>query len=247
MARIQIGIDVGGSYVKAGRVDLDRGAVVGDRIRVETPLPATPKAIARATAGLVDALKTEGAIGIGFPAVVRDGWVATANNIDEAWIGVNGIEAFEKATGRKVHMINDADAAGLAEAAFGAAHGVVGTVVVLTFGTGIGSALLRDGKLLPNVELGQLELGGVQPAELHYSARARKSEGLSWEVWAKRLDEYLQHVALLLDPTLIVVGGGVSRKWDRIGPLLKGCLPVVRARLGNNAGIVGAATLAAND
>ena len=247
MARIKIGIDVGGSFVKAGRVDLDRGVVIGKRIRIETPVPATPEAIARAAAGLVDALETEGAIGIGFPAVIRDGWVATANNIDESWIGVNAIEAFEKAAGRKVHMINDADAAGLAEAAFGAAHGVVGTVVVLTFGTGIGSALLCDGKLLPNVELGQIELGGVRPAELHYSARARTSEGLSWEMWAKRIDEFLQHVALLFDPTLIVVGGGVSRKWDRIGPFLSGGLPIVRARLGNNAGIVGAATLAASD
>lgn len=247
MARIKIGIDVGGSFVKAGRVDLDRGVVVGDRIRIETPVPATPEAIARTTAGLVDELGTEGAIGIGFPAVIRDGWVATANNIDESWIGVDAIEAFEKAAGRKVYIVNDADAAGLAEAAFGAAYGVGGTVVVLTFGTGIGSALLFDGKLLPNVELGQIELGGVRPAELRYSARARRREGLSWETWVKRIDQYLQHVALLFDPTLIVVGGGVSRKWDRISPLLSGGLPIVGAKLGNNAGIVGAATLTASD
>ncbi len=247
MVRIRIGIDIGGSGVKVGRVDLDQGVVVGEQIRVETPQPATPDAVARATAELVDELDTEGALGIGFPAVVRDGWIATANNIDESWIGVNAIDVFEKATRRKVRMINDADAAGLAEAAFGAAHGVAGTVVVLTFGTGLGSSLLADGKLIPNLELGQIELGGVQPAELRYAAKARRRENLSWEEWGERVDEFIRHVALLFNPTLIVVGGGLSRKWDYFGHLLSDDLPIVRAGLSNIAGIVGAATLVAND
>jgi polyphosphate glucokinase len=247
VTRIRIGIDIGGSGMKAGRVDLDLGALVGDRIRVETPQPATPETLARATAMLVDELGTGGPLGIGFPAVVRDGWVSTANNIDKSWIGVNAIEVFEKSTGRKVHLINDADAAGLAEAAFGAAQGVSGTVVILTFGTGIGSALLLDGKLVPNVELGQIELGGFQPAEMHYAARARRREDLSWLEWAKRINEFIRHVARVFSPTLIVVGGGVSRKWDEFGHLLTEDLPIARAGMSNNAGIVGAATLAAND
>ena len=165
----RIGVDVGGSGVKAGVVDVDEGALVGERLRVDTPEPSTPEAVAAAVAELVGQLEAPGPVGIGFPAVIRQGWVSTANNIDRSWIGVNAIDLFEAAIGREVRLLNDADAAGLAEARYGAAKGVPGKVLVLTFGTGIGSALIVDGQLVRNIEVGQVELNGVRPAEKRWS------------------------------------------------------------------------------
>lgn len=225
-------------------VDVDSGQLVGERLRVETP--AMPDAIASATADLLAQLgaPVHDVVGIGFPAVVRDGVVSTAMNIDEIWIGLNAVDIFESALGCTVVMANDADAAALAEARYGKARGISGTVVVLTFGTGIGSGVLHDGVLLPNVELGMLEFGGVYPAEKKYSAKARRREDLSWKEWGTRASEFLAHVDRVFSPELIIVGGGVSRKWDNYSEYIDPNVPVVPAQMANNAGIVGAAILA---
>lgn len=244
----RIGVDVGGSGVKAGVVDVDAGELAGDRLRVDTPEPSTPSAVATAVKGLVDQLDAPGPIGIGFPSVMRRGWVTTANNIDPSWIGVNALELFQEAVGREIRLINDADAAGLAEARYGSARDVTGKVLVLTFGTGIGSALLVDGKLVPNVELGQLELNGVRPAERRYSAKSRRAEDLSWDEWGSRAREFLVLANEVFTPDLIVIGGGVSKFWDEFSEhLIFDEVKTVKAILANNAGIVGAAALAFSD
>ena len=244
MSRNRVGIDVGGSGVKAGLIDTDAGVVIGERRRVETPQPSTPKAVATVTAELVSELRGGDVVGIGFPSIIRDGVVSTANNIDESWIGVNAAEVFEEAIGSEVRLINDADAAALAEAAFGSAKGIPGTVVVITFGTGIGSGVLLDGKLLRNVELGMLEFGGVYPAELKYSAKVRRREDLDWDEWGGRINDFIRHIDRIFSPTRIVVGGGVSRKWEEFSHTIDADLPVVRAALANDAGLIGAAVLA---
>jgi polyphosphate glucokinase len=241
----RIGVDVGGSGVKAGVVDVDEGALVSDRMRVDTPEPSTPEAVARAVAELVGQLEAPGPVGIGFPSVIRQGWVATANNIDPSWIGVNALELFETTIAREVRLLNDADAAGLAEARYGAAKGVDGKVLVLTFGTGIGSALLVDGSLVRNVELGQLELNGVRPAEKRYSAKSRRAEDLDWDEWGRRAREFIVLVNEVFTPDLIVIGGGISKFWDEFAEHVTfDDVKTVRAALVNNAGIVGAAALA---
>ncbi len=244
----RIGVDVGGSGVKAGVVDVEEGILVSERLRLDTPEPSTPEAVAGAVADLVGRLEAPGPVGIGFPSVIRQGWVATANNIDPSWIGVNALELFEAALGREVRLLNDADAAGLAEARYGAAKGVDGKVLVLTFGTGIGSALLVDGALVANVELGQLELNGVRPAERRYSAKSRRAENLGWDEWGIRAREFLVLVNEVFTPDLIVIGGGVSKFWEEFSEQVTfDDLKTTRAALVNNAGIVGAAALAAGD
>ncbi len=244
----RIGVDVGGSGVKAGVVDVEEGTLVSERLRLDTPEPSTPDAVAGAVADLVGRLDAPGPVGIGFPSVIRQGWVATANNIDPSWIGVNALELFEAALGREVRLLNDADAAGLAEARYGAAKGVDGKVLVLTFGTGIGSALLVDGALVANVELGQLELNGVRPAERRYSAKSRRAEDLGWDEWGRRAREFLILVNEVFTPDLIVIGGGVSKFWEEFSEHVTfDDLKTTRAALVNNAGIVGAAALAAGD
>jgi polyphosphate glucokinase len=240
-----IGVDVGGSGVKAGLVDVVEGRLVGERIRVETPEPATPDAVAAAVIEVVAQLGEEGDIGIGFPAVVKSGVVFTANNIDRAWIGANAVEVIGGALGRRVVIANDADSAGLAEARFGAARGVGGVVLVVTFGTGIGSALIHNGVLVPNLELGMLELDGVRPAEQRFSAKARRREELDWDVWGDRTNEFLSYVDSVFSPELIVLGGGVSKHWDFFSGRLDPGLRVRPASFGNDAGIVGAALLVA--
>lgn len=244
MSDARIGVDVGGSGTKAALVDVNTGALLSERLRVATPTPSTPDAVAGAVAGLVAQLGGDGTIGLGFPAVVRDGWVSTANNIDKSWIEVDAGTLFSEAVQRDVMIINDADAAGVAELAFGAAKGVGGVVLVLTFGTGIGSALIADGRLVRNIELGQIELSAVKPAELRYSAKARKAESLEWDEWGRRANDFLRHVNEVFNPERIVVGGGVARRWEKFADQISSDLPVVRAELGTNAGIVGAAKLA---
>jgi polyphosphate glucokinase len=241
----RIGVDVGGSGVKAGVVDIEAGKLISDRLRVDTPEPSTPSAVVAAVKELVDQLEAPGPIGVGFPTVIRKGWVYTANNIDRSWIGVNAREMFEDAIGREIRLINDADAAGLAESRFGAAKGVGGVVLILTFGTGIGSALLLDGTLVPNLEAGQLELNGVRPAERKYSAKARRKENLSWDQWGERAREYIILVNEVFNPDLIVIGGGVSKFWDEFATHVSfDDIPTIRAALANNAGIIGAAVTA---
>ena len=244
----RVGVDVGGSGVKAGIVDVDSGELISKRLRLDTPEPSTPDAVAATVKELVDQLDAPGPIGLGFPAVVRRGWVSTANNIDPSWIGVNALDVFEPLVGREIRMINDADAAGLAEVRYGAAKGVSGKVLVLTFGTGIGSALLLDGQLVPNIEAGQLELEGIRPAERKYSARARRAEDLTWDQWGKRAREFITLAHEVFTPDLIIIGGGISKYWDEYSSHVTfGEIRTRRAALVNNAGIIGAAALAFSD
>ena len=241
-------MDVGGSGIKAGVVDIEAGKLVSDRLRVDTPKPSTPPAVVTAVRELVDRLDEPGTVGIGFPSVIRHGVVYTANNIDKSWIGVNALEMFEDAIGREIRLINDADAAGLAECRYGAARGVSGVVLVLTFGTGIGSALFLDGKLTPNTEAGQLELNGARPAETRYSAKARRKDNLSWDEWGERAREFITLAYEVLNPDLVVIGGGVSKFWDEFASHVSfDEVLTTPAALANNAGIIGAAAVAFGD
>ncbi len=240
------GVDIGGSGIKGGVVDLERGALAAERVRIPTPQPATPDAVCDVLARVLDqAGAPQGPFGLTLPAVVVDGEVRTAANIDDAWIGTDVVALVEQHTGRRPVVVNDADAAGIAEARYGAARDIAGTVLVLTLGTGIGSALLRDGRLVPNAELGHLEIDG-ELGEHRASDAAREREGLSWAQWAARLQRYLRHVDRLLWPDLIVLGGGVSKKSDKWLHLLDVRPPVRPAGLRNDAGMVGAALLAAH-
>lgn len=239
-----IGIDVGGSGIKAALVDLDAGDLAGERVRVDTPQPATPASVVAATRDLIAGFPGDLPVGVGFPAPVVDGVTTTAAHVDALWVDAPARELFTQGLGRPVALLNDADAAGIAEARFGAAAGVPGVVVVLTLGTGIGSALLHDGVLVPNTEFGHLEVNG-RAAEAFAAAAVRKDQGLSWEEWADRLSEVIRMVDRLFWPELVLLGGGVSRKADRFIPLLRARVPVRATALENRAGIIGAAARAA--
>ncbi len=227
-------------------VDPTTGELVTDRYRVDTIQPATPETVLTQLGELRDFFGHHGPTGVGFPAVVRRGVVETAMNIDRTWIDVNLAKRLEKLFGRTVPVLNDADAAAIAEVSFGAACGTSGLVVVITFGTGIGSGLVIDGVLAPNVELGVIELDGHVPAENHFAASARKRENLSWDEWGLRANRYLSHIDRVFSPRRIVVGGGAAKRWELFSHHLDAALPVVRATMGNNAGIVGAAIRAAS-
>ena len=241
-ARLAVGVDIGGSGIKGAPVDLTTGEFAAERVRIPTPQPSTPEAVAEVVAQIVRDMP-EGRLGVTFPAVVQHGVARTAANVDKSWVGTDVGALLTKATGRQVHVLNDADAAGVAEARFGVAKDVRGVVVVTTLGTGIGSALLVDGVLVPNTELGHLEVDG-HDAETRAADSARERDGLSWEAWAKRLQAYYTALENLLWPDLIVVGGGVSKKHAKFLPLLNLRTPIVAAELRNTAGIVGAAVLA---
>jgi polyphosphate glucokinase len=236
-----LGIDIGGTGIKAAPVDTTTGEFMAERQKLPTPHPASPEAVVDVVAQLVQAFDWKGMAGITFPGVVVDGVIQTAANLDHTWIGVDAVKAFEAGTRLAVTVLNDADAAGVAEMRFGAGHGVGGTVLLLTFGTGIGSALFTDGVLVPNTELGHIEVRG-KDAERRASELAREEHDLSWDSWAGRVDEYLSCVEALVCPALIIIGGGVSRKAEKFLPLLTGLrAKVVPATLQNDAGIVGAA------
>jgi len=248
MHPVALGIDIGGSGIKAALVDVESGALMSERMRLATPQPSRPADVAAAVAALVQQVRdvvpehAPQAIGVTFPAVVRAGVTMSAANVDDAWIGDAAEARISAALGAGVHLLNDADAAGLAEVGFGAARGVDGVVLVLTLGTGVGSALFVDGRLVPNAELGHLHFAGHESVEVWVSDRARREEGLSWKRWGKRLDRYLHHLAFLFSPSLIVLGGGVSKRFEeKIAPRLTLDVPVVPAALRNDAGIVGAA------
>jgi polyphosphate glucokinase len=240
------GIDIGGSGIKGALVDTSNGKLVTERKRIPTPSPSTPKAVATVVAELVAEADWSGPVGATFPAIIQHGVARSAANVDKSWIGTDVDAAFTAAThGRNdVIVLNDADAAGIAEARFGAARDVPGVVILLTFGTGIGSALLMDGTLVPNTELGHLELDGFD-AEKRAAASVRDETNMSYSRWAKRVDRYMSHVERLFTPDLFVVGGGVSKDADKWVPLLTLQTPVKPAELLNNAGIVGAAMAAA--
>jgi polyphosphate glucokinase len=239
-----LGIDIGGSGVKGAPVDPGLGELTSERVRVPTPQPSDVTSVVAAVREVAGQFDVPERVGVTFPGVVVGGVVTTAANMDKSWIGAPAAELFAEAIGRPVVVLNDADAAGVAEMTFGAGRGRVGTTLMLTFGTGIGSALFLDGRLVPNTEFGHLELNG-HDAEVKASDRAREVEDLSWEHWAHRVERYLRHVELLLQPGLIIVGGGVSKKADKWLPLIDIRTPVVAAQLRNEAGIIGAAAAAA--
>ncbi|MFJ8664923.1 polyphosphate--glucose phosphotransferase [Streptomyces sp. NPDC093600] len=241
------GVDIGGSGIKGAPVDLERGALVEPRHKVLTPQPATPDGVAGCVAEVVENFGWSGPVGVTFPGVVTGSTIRTAANVDKAWVGIDAGKLIgERLGGLPVTVLNDADAAGVAEMTFGAGQGRKGTVILLTLGTGIGSALFVDGRLVPNTELGHLELKG-HDAEKRASTKAKEDEDLSWEHWAtRRLQKYLEHVEMLFSPELFIIGGGVSRKADKFLPLIEGIrAEIVPAGLQNNAGIVGAAMAAA--
>lgn len=240
---IALGIDIGGSGIKGAPVDIRSGSLLVERFRIPTPQPATPEAVSEAVAQIVQHFKWADPIGCTFPAIIKDGIAYSAANVDKSWIGANGQVLFERKTNCPCQLINDADAAGLAEMQFGAGRGRKGVVIMLTFGTGIGSALFLDGQLIPNTELGHLQIRG-KDAEKRASDRVRQEKDLSWEEWAERVDEFLAQVEFLFSPDLFIFGGGISKKHERFLHLLNTRAPIVPAQLMNDAGIVGAALAA---
>lgn len=243
MADARVGIDIGGTGIKGALVDVTTGELLSKRTKIDTPQPATPDAVLDVVATLLDEIAPDGSpVGVTVPAVVRHGVVRTAANIDSAWIGVDADALMEKRLGRPVHVLNDADAAGYAEVVFGAARGRQGVVMVTTLGTGIGTALVHDGVLVPNNELGHIEIGG-RVAETFASNAAREREELSYPEWAERLTTYYRALERLISPDLFVVGGGVSKSSDQFLHLIDIETEIVPAAMGNNAGIIGAAML----
>ena len=240
-----LGVDIGGSGIKGAPVNVLTGELVGERFRIKTPQPATPDAVCETVAQVARHFDWHGKIGAGFPAVVKQGTMYTAANVDPSWIGTNGQALMEAKTGCTVSIMNDADAAGLAEMKFGAGKGQHGVVMIVTLGTGIGTAIFQDGKLLPNTELGHLMIRG-KDAETRASAGAREKKDLSWKKWGALLTEYFEEIERLLWPDLFIIGGGVSDEWDKIAPHVPIKTPAVPAKMFNLAGIVGAA-LAAED
>ena len=238
-----IGVDIGGTGIKGAPVDIETGKLCEERVRILTPQPATPEAVADVTAEVVAAFPdVGGAVGCTFPAVVKRGITLSAANVDPSWIGLDADALFTERLGREVHMVNDADAAGLAEVQLGVARDRAGVVLLVTLGTGIGTALFIDGVLVPNTELGHIELRGMD-AEDYASEKARIDADISWKKYAARLDEFLAAMEALVNPDLIVLGGGGSKKSDKFLPLLQRSCEVVPAQMGNDAGIVGAALI----
>ena len=240
---IILGIDIGGTGIKGALVDVGRGELVERRYRVPTPQPSKPKKVANVVKQITDHFQWDGPVGTTFPAIIRNGAIHSAANVHKSWIGTDGRALFEDQTGLRFALINDADAAGIAEMTYGAGRGRDGTVLMLTLGTGIGSALFRDGVLVPNTELGHLIFKGSD-AE-HYAAKsARDAENLSWKKWGKRVGRYLDHIEFLFSPDLIIIGGGISKKHDKYFRYFDTDALVVPAEMLNEAGIIGAALVA---
>jgi len=235
-----LGIDVGGSGIKGAPVDTETGALLADRVRIKTPKKAEPEPVAQVVAEIAKAFNWTSPIGIGFPAPIKGGVALMAANVSDKWVGTNADELFTQTTGCSCTLVNDADAAGLAEMKFGAGKGQPGTVVMVTLGTGIGSAIFYRGNLLPNTEFGHLEMKG-KDAEHRASDAVRQRDELSWKKYAKRLNKFLTAMERLFTPDLFIIGGGISKESDKYIPLLKIETPVIPAQLLNEAGIVGAA------
>jgi polyphosphate glucokinase len=244
-----LGIDIGGSGIKGAVVDLARGELVGERVRIDTPEPATPEAIGDVLSAIAKHFDWKGPIGCGFPGVIQHGRIMTAANLDESLIGLDFARLAQERTGCPAHILNDADAAGLAEIAFGAGAGRRGVVLLITVGTGLGCGFFHNGVLIPNTELGHLKMkdkdtGKICDAELLASDHARQLHDLSWKEWAKRFDRYLKYLQRLFWPELIIIGGGAVKKGEKFMPLLTVPCATTLASLGNNAGIIGAAEAA---
>lgn len=242
-----LGIDIGGTGIKGGLVDVRTGKMLTDRHRFATPKPATPKAVAQTVQQLVDHFEYKGVIGVGFPAIVRRGVAGSASNIDDSWIGTNICKTISKKTGLKVHALNDADAAGLAAIRFGAAkkYAKDGTVLMVTIGTGLGGALFVNGHLMPNLETGQIYLKNMKVvAERYISGRIRKDTDMSWSEFGKKFNEFLCHIDEVINPDLIVLGGGASKSFDKFKEHLTTNAEVCAAELRNTAGTIGAAVFA---
>jgi len=249
MTKVSVGIDIGGTGIKAALVDVKLGELVGERLRVETPPGGRPDEIARVVRSLLDNLDPKGlakSVGICFPAVVQHGVTLSAANVSKEWINLDADKLFTKVVGRDVHLINDADAAGVAEMKFGAGRKETGLAILTTLGTGIGTALFINGELVPNTELGHLEVDGVD-YETKAAFSAKEREELSWEQWAERLQRYYAKLEALFTPDLFIVGGGVSKEHELFLPLLKLKTNIVPAVLKNNAGIIGAARVASKN
>jgi len=238
-----LGIDIGGTGIKGAPVDTLTGELLGERFRLLTPSPATPAAVSATVAEVAAHFSWHGPIGCGFPAAIRGSKVRTASHVAKEWIGCEAERLFQDSTGCPVAVLNDADAAGYAEMRFGAGQGRKGVVLIVTLGTGIGTALFIDGHLVPNTEFGHIEIRGKE-AEVRAASSARERKDLSWKKWARRVDEYLKHMNAYLWPDLIIIGGGVSKKADKFVPLLTVETDIVAAQMQNEAGIVGAALAA---
>jgi len=239
-----LGLDIGGTGIKGAVVDTDSGELLTERYRLLTPQPATPKSMIATMGDIVSHFDWQGPVGCGFPSSIKNGVVLTAANISKKWVGFNLEEALRELTGCDVVLLNDADAAGLAEMRFGAGRSQDGVVLIITLGTGIGVALFVRGQMVPNLELGHIEIDG-KDADNWASAIAREQENLSWKKWATRVDKYLNKMEFLLWPDLIIIGGGVSKKHEKFFPYLTTRTQVVPAEMRNQAGIVGAAVAAA--
>lgn len=238
-----LGIDIGGSGIKGAVVDTRKGQFVSERLRIATPQPAKPMPVADVVADIARAFNWSGPIGCTFPAVVQHGVARTAANVDDKWIGADAQALFRAATGNPVLVLNDADAAGIAEIKFGAGKNQAGLLVVLTLGTGVGSAFFIDGILIPNTEFGHLKIRG-KSAEERSSERGRLEKGYSWRKWGKRISEHLRYMEALFTPDLFIIGGGVSKKYDKFFPHIDCATKIVPAQLRNRAGIIGAAVAA---
>ncbi len=240
-----LGIDIGGSGIKGAIVDTEKGEFVHDRLRIPTPQPAKPVPVANVVAEIAEHFEWTGPIGCTFPAVVKHGVTMSAANVDDEWIGTDAKQILQETTGSPVVVLNDADAAGIAEMRFGAGKGKDGLVVILTLGTGIGSAFFMNGILIPNTEFGHLKIRG-KDAEHRASDKIRQEQEYSWKKWGKKLSEYLQYLEFLFNPDLFIIGGGVSKKYEKFFPHIVCDTAIVPAELRNQAGIVGAA-MAAKD
>lgn len=240
-----LGIDFGGSGIKGAPVDIDSGKLMEERLRIETPQPATPKAVADTIAQIAKHFKWKGKpIGVGFPAASRQGIILTATNIDKSWIGVDANKLISEATGCPTLVLNDADAAGIAEIKYGAGAENKGLAMMITVGTGIGTALFVKKRLVPNLEWGHILMPNGKTGEQYAADRIRQEENLSWDEWGKRFNEYLMLIEKLCYPSLFIIGGGVSKKMDQFKKQISISTPVVPAQLLNNAGIIGAAAAA---
>lgn len=238
------GIDIGGSGIKGAPVDLEKGEFATERLRIETPQPATPDAVAQTVKQLIDHFGWKDAFGCTFPAIIQNGVALSAANVDKSWIGTNAEKLFQDATGLPVRVLNDADAAGIAEMAYGAGKGHQGVVIMLTFGTGIGSAIFNNGQLQPNTEFGHVFMSNGKEAEHYTAGKVRKDENLSWKKWGLRVNEYLQYMEALFSPDLFIIGGGVSKRHEKFFEHIDVRAALVPAESRNDAGIIGVALAA---